>query len=373
MNKKHLHIVTHDVPFPADYGGVIDLFYKLKALHSIGVKIYLHCFTQGRPAQDELNKYCNTVTYYPRKNNISRFSMRLPYIVNSRISKQLITNLKKDNHPVLLEGIHCTYYLQNGELTDRKVVVRLHNIEFEYYKQMANQERNIFKKLYYTIESHLLKRYEASIANKACFLAVSQQDTILYKELFGAKEVQTLKVFLPHSKVNSLKGKGCFCLYHGNLAINENEQAATWLINVVFSKIATPFYIAGKNPSKKLQRLVALYPHISLVKNPSEAVMQDLISEAQIHILPSFNNTGVKFKLLNAIFNGRHCLVNKAGVEGSGLENYCHLAEDALSFQQQIAELYQQPFTQEEIQNRGRLLQSEFNNEANAKELMTFL
>lgn len=373
MNNKHLHIVTHDVPFPADYGGVIDLFYKLKALHSIGVKIYLHCFTQGRPAQGELNKYCSTVTYYPRKNNISRFSMRLPYIVNSRVSSKLITNLKKDNHPVLLEGIHCTYYLQNGELTDRKVIVRLHNTEFEYYKQMAKQENNLFKKLYYNIESHLLKKYEASIANKACFLAVSQQDAILYRELFRAEEVQTIKVFLPYTKINCLGGKGNFCLYHGNLSINENEQAATWLINTVFTNSKIPFYIAGKNPSKKLQRLVAMYPHISLVKNPSEAVMQDLISVAQIHILPSFNNTGVKLKLLNAIFNGRHCLVNKAGVEGSGLENYCHLAEDAISFQQKITVLYEKPFMQEEIQDREHLLHSEYDNEKNAKELMTFL
>ena len=29
-NEKKLHIICHDVPWPADYGGVVDLFYKLK-------------------------------------------------------------------------------------------------------------------------------------------------------------------------------------------------------------------------------------------------------------------------------------------------------------------------------------------------------
>ena len=51
--------------------------------------------------------------------------------------------------------------------------------------------------------------------------------------------------------------------------------------------------------------------HTCLVANPSEMEMQDMIAKAQINILPSFNNTGIQIKLLNALFNGRHCLVNK--------------------------------------------------------------
>ena len=30
--EKHLHIVAFNVPLPANYGGVIDVFYRLKAL-----------------------------------------------------------------------------------------------------------------------------------------------------------------------------------------------------------------------------------------------------------------------------------------------------------------------------------------------------
>jgi hypothetical protein len=69
MIDKHLHIVTHDVPWPADYGGVIDIFYTLKALHEQGVKIHLHCFTQDREPQKELEKYCSSIHYYHRKKN----------------------------------------------------------------------------------------------------------------------------------------------------------------------------------------------------------------------------------------------------------------------------------------------------------------
>jgi len=373
LTDKQLHIVTHDVPWPADYGGVIDLFSKLRALHIQGVNIQLHCFTQGRPVQEELNKYCSSVKYYRRNNNSSGFSLSIPYIVNSRANAELIANLQKDDHPVLLEGIHCTYYLNNGKLDNRKIVVRLHNAEFEYYKQLAGQENNFLKKLYFLFESRLLKKYENSIANKATFIAVSKHDVEVYKNEFEARDIHYLPVFLPYTLAVGKEGKGCFCLYHGNLAVNENEEAVIWLLKNVFNVLEIPFVIAGKNPSKKLQQLAHNHQHTCLVANPADKEMQDMICKAHVHILPSLNNTGVKLKLLNALFNGRHCLVNKAGVEGSGLESFCHISETAEAFQSSIKKLYELPFTEQEIQQRQGLLQTQYNNETNARELMTFL
>lgn len=370
---KHLHIVALEVPWPADYGGVVDLFYKLKVLHKLGIKIHLHCFSQNRTPQQELNKYCETVQYYPRKKNSSSLSFRLPLIVKSRKSDELIANLKKDNYPVLLEGIHCTYYLHTGELNNRKVMVRLHNTEFEYYKQLAKNERNLFKKLYFVNESRLLFNYEKSIANKAGFIAVSEHDVKVYRQLFNAKDIYYLPVFIPHTLATGKEGKGCYCLYHGNLSISENETAVEWLLQNVFNDLEIPFVIAGKNPSKKLKELAHRHKHTCIVANPGEKEMQDMICKAQIHVLPSFNNTGVKLKLLNALFNGRHCLVNPAGADGSGLENVCHIATDAASFKKAITTLYQQPFTEHEKEQRQGLLQTLYNNEENSKKLLEYL
>lgn len=73
------------MPYPVDYGGVFDLFYKIKELHSLGVKIHLHCFDYGRGEQPELNKYCEEVFYYSRNEGHKGFSFKLPYIVASGI------------------------------------------------------------------------------------------------------------------------------------------------------------------------------------------------------------------------------------------------------------------------------------------------
>lgn len=373
MNGKHLHIVTHDVPYPVDFGGVFDLFHKIRTLHAKGLKIHLHCFTYKRPPQPELEQYCESVNYYPRERSIRKFSFSIPFIVNSRSGQNLISNLLKDDHPVLLEGIHCTYPLYRDALKDRKVVVRLHNVEYAYYHQLARNESNLLKKWYYQRESRLLKKYEAIIAKKSCLLAVSKQDVETYRHVFGAADIHYLPVFTPFASASGKAGKGCFCLYHGNLSVNENERAALWLLKEVFSKLDLPLVIAGKGPSAKLEQLAHRQQNTCLVADPSEAEMADLVDKAHVHILPSFNNTGVKLKLLNALANGRHCLVNAAAVAGSGLEGYCHIAVDASSFADQLTSLYDTPFTEEEIQKRKELLQREFNNEVNADRLMQFL
>jgi hypothetical protein len=374
MPERHLHIVTHDVPWPANYGGVIDIFYKIKTLHQLGIKIYLHCFTyDNRTPQNELDKYCEKTFYYKRKKDITRFSFRLPFIVNSRKCDELITNLKKDNYPILLEGIHTTYYLHAGKLNNRRVIVRLYNAEFEYYHHLALYENNPLKKFYFKHESKLLKKYEEKLSRKTCIAALSEQDVNLYKDLFHATDIHYLPAFLPYCLVVGKEGNGCFCLYHGNLSVNENEKAVEWLLQNVFNELDVCFIVAGKNPSEKLKYLIEQNKHTCLVTNPTDKEMQDLIAKAQINILPSFNNTGVKLKLLNALFNGRHCIVNAAGVDGSGLKKVCHIAEHKDEFRMLVNQLYYQSFTEEEIQKRQGLLQQLYSNENNAKQLISWL
>jgi glycosyltransferase involved in cell wall biosynthesis len=370
--ERHLHIITHDVPWPADYGGVMDLFYKIKALHRSGVKIHLHCFVNKRQPQQELDQYCHKVYYYKRRAHLGSFSFRLPLIVNSRRNNELIRNLDKDNHPILLEGIHCSYYLHAGKLNNRVVLLRLHNAEFEYYRNLAVHEKDPIKKLYFLHESALLKNYEAQLAGKVKILAVSQRDVEAYRDQFNAADIGHLPVFLPYTIAAGKEGKGCFCLYHGNLSINENEAAAIWLMQNVFNNLDIPFVIAGKNPSQKLSYMAHENQQTCLVENPTDKELQDMISKAQINILPSFNSTGVKLKLLNAVFNGRHCLVNKAGVEGSGLNRVCQVAEDADEFKTAISYLYNIPFTAEDNEERQHILGELYCNQKNVEKIMEF-
>lgn len=354
------------MPYPVDTGGAYDMFYKLPALQAQGVRIHLHCFDYGKGEQPELTKYCETVHYYERNHGHKGISNTLPYIVSSRKNEKLLQNLLQDNYPVMMEGIHCTYLLTDKRFANRKCFVRLHNVEFQYYHDLYKGCHSVVKKIYYWFESRLLRAYEKKIAGKTYFWGVTEKDTTVYREELDCKNISYLPVYLPDWKVQGQEGMGSYCLYHGDLSIEANEKAAAWLLTKVFSKINVPFVIAGKGPSERLGELARENGHTCLVADPSEKEMQDIIAKAHIHVLPSYTTTGIKLKLINTLFNGRHCVVNPATVTGSGLEAACHTGTTVNAFREIIAQLYHQPFTNEETELRKRLLAGIFNNESNA-------
>jgi len=230
------------------------------------------------------------------------------------------------------------------------------------------------KKMYFLWESKLLKTYEQQLVSKAtAFWAVTQKDTDYYRNDLHCNTMDYLPLFLPDWNVKSPQGMGTFCLYHGNLEVSENEYAAEWLLKNIFNKLEIPLVIAGKNPSASLEKLVHNNIHTCVVANPSEKELQDLIAKAQIHILPSFNSTGIKIKLLNALYNGRHCLVNTQMVEGTGLDELCITADDINTFRARVEQLYHQPFTQGDIEARKKLLHNHYSNEAGAKQMVHWI
>lgn len=372
----HLHIVCLDVPWPADYGGAIDMMNRIMLFKKAGIAVHLHYFSYNeRGMPNELNQFCEHIYIYERKRGSSGFSSRLPYIVSSRINEELVSNLNKDQYPVLLEGLHCTGVLPGLDLSKRKVVVRMHNEESVYYRELARAESSLLKKMYFLNESRLIKKYSKQLPRECIYACISPDDVHAFENNYHLQNVKYLPVFTSWQEVTSEEGMGNLCLYHGNLSVPENEKAATWLLQHVFMKIRKPFVIAGKKPSKRLQKLAHFCKHTCLVADPSETEMDDLVRKAHINVLPSFNRdtTGIRLKLLHALYEGRHCVVNEAMVKGTGLEGACHTGTTANAFASIIAQLYHQPFTYEEIQIRRRLLDVTYDNEKNLRSLIQYL
>ncbi len=371
--EKHLHIVSFDVPYPPDYGGVFEIFYKIKSLFEEGIKIHLHCFDYGRGEQKHLERYCSSINYYHRNTGHKGISFSVPYTVSSRANDALLENLRKDNHPILLEGIQCSYFLYTGALADRKIVLRLHNVEYQYYKQQGKQTSSISKKFYFWNESRRLKKYERGIADRCLILTMTEKDALVYRKEFGAKHIAFLPPFIGWDFPLCQEGVGTFCLYHGNLSVEENEKVASWLLEEVFNDVEIPFVIAGKNPSSKLERQAHKQKHTCIVSNPSEKEMQDLIQKAQINILPSFTDTGIKFKFLYSVFCGRHCVVNEKMTEGTHLGTACHIAQGADAFKSILVQLFRKPFDEDEISLRENLMHHYYNNKTTAQRLIQWL
>ncbi len=356
---KHLHIVSFDIPYPASYGGVIDVYYKLKALHEAGVKIHLHCYEYGRQRATELNSICESVEYYKRTVFKNPFYGSLPYIVSSRNTKELLQNLLADNHPILFEGLHTCYYLTEPLLKDRVKIVRTHNVEHHYYRSLERVESNYFKKYFFNREAERLKKFQQKLSHASHIAAISKPDTTY----FGKRFPQTflLPPFHQNEQVCSLPGTGDFVLYHGNLGVGENDEAARFLAEEVWTEdFGAKLVIAGNNPSKRLKRLCENRPDIKLESRLDTEGIMKLINEAHINLLPTFQATGIKLKLLNALYNGRHCLVNTPMVKNTGLEQLCTVATDAAGFRKSIHLLMKKNWEEKMTAERSEILVPSF-------------
>ncbi|MGB0914898.1 MAG: hypothetical protein ACPGVI_02450 [Crocinitomicaceae bacterium] len=330
---KSIHIVALDVPYPLDYGGAIDMFYRLKALHELGYKITLHCFEYGRGKQRELEKYSDNVIYYSRKKSALDWLSKIPFIVKSRSSETLLANLLKDNSPILFEGIHCTAHLNNPKLKDRVKLVRCHNIEHDYYDSLAKRAKGL-KRIFYSSEAKKLRSYESELSGATALLAIQNKDLDHFKAINS--NTVLLPASLPELEIKGDVQTEDFGLFHGNLSVSENENAATWIIENVTSKIADfDFRIAGKNPSKSLIELCKKHD-IELIENPSDEAMNKLITSAKVHIQYTDQPTGLKLKLLNALMSNGAVIVNPDMVAGSDLNQYCTLANSPIEFIQAI-------------------------------------
>lgn len=362
----HLHIVCLDAPSPPSYGGAMDMYYKITALAALGKKIILHYFDykKNRNAAS-LNGYCVEVHAYQRKGFINSFS--LPYMISSRVNRSLINRLNKDRFPVLLEGLHCSGIIPYLNDTSR-VLVRMHNEESGYYESLARLEKNIFKKAYYSTEALLLNKYQERLDRNIKFACLSETDVTILEKEYGWTKLHFIPCFIPWQSVRSQAGRGDYCLYHGNMAVPENEAAATWLIRHVFSKTGIPFVVAGNAISKSLRAAALECKNCRLVYDPPDDELNALIRDAQINVLPSKNTTGVKLKLLHALFEGRFCLSNEQGIRGSQVHSGVHLAQEAEQWVPLIQNLFEQDFTRRHAEER-HYLEVLYNNKINAQKL----
>lgn len=367
MNRR-LHIVCLDVPYPPDYGGACDMFYKIKFLSGLGIKIILHCFEYGRTRQKELERYCEQVYYYKRKVS---FRWRLPYIVSSRRSNELIKRLRDDNFPILLEGIHCTYYLFNRKLEGRTVWVRMHNLESEYYADLAKDTHHFFKSIYYRIESRLLKNYEKVLLPKANLLAINELEQKKLQQ-WNLNHLFLLPLFVEKMKITSQPGMGKFCFFHGNLSVPENENAVIFIVQELAAKMDHKFVIAGKNPTSAVRK-VCRRDNVKLIANPADSQLDQLLKDAQINIIPIFNNTGIKVKLVHSLFKGRFVLTTSSITGGGGLDELCTLARTADDFRNAVINLMNKEFPDTEILKRKNFLETYFDPEANAQKLSNLI
>lgn len=368
MNNK-LQIVSFDVPYPVNYGGVIDVFYKLKALSDLGVDITLHTFEYGRGEQKKLETYCSKVYYYKRKSFSKSVCSLKPFIVKTRESNLLLERLKDNNTAILFEGLHTTLPLLSNELSSIKTLIRTHNIEHNYYYGLFKSEKKYSKKMFFYIEALKLKKYEKILKKTNHILTISPEEQDYFHRTYGEKS--TYVPVFSDVKFPELKREEAIVLWHGDLRVSDNVKAALFAINVV-KNTSYKLVIASSKKNKEVVKACKNLSNVIFDNLLEEEALTDLLLKAKVNVLFTYQGTGIKLKLLNALTKSRFVIANGLMVNKTGLEKTCEVANSIEEVRAKLKVLMNKEFSDKQREERKIQLKN-FECQKNAKKIIDLL
>ncbi len=341
------------------------MFYRIKALSGAGIKIKLHIFYKDFPSLETLIQYCEIIYLYKRKPVWKFKNLHTPLFVQSRRDDELVRLIAQDDDPILFEGIHTAYSIGDTRWAHKKKYIRMMNDESEYYYHLYKIEDNAIPKLYFLLESRLCRTFQSGIFKKVDHVfAISSEE----QKLLNTQNCESTWIppFFDSTDL-SKTGSGDYLLYHGDLSIKENADAANFLIKEIIPHTKFKLIIAGNNPGNKLTNIAT--SNIQLVNSPDQDQMNQLISDAHIILLPFSQATGYKIKLLQSLAKGRHIITSDIIQSFTELSGLIQFAGTVNGWIEKINELTNRPFTEEDRMSRKMIMEKYFNQEKNAQKI----
>jgi hypothetical protein len=346
----------------------------LKSLHEAGAEIIYHCFYYKghNPPTQELKKYCSELHYYERKRSLfSLLFSKKPYVVASRGDSTLLMKVLSQPAPILIDGIQCSYWMMHEDFREQKLIFRANNIEHDYYDGLAKWERNPLKKIYLKREARKLRNYEGVLKDVDLILSVAKMDIDHFSQY--SKTIHLPPFFNDSAESHfapSKEGDDKFVLFQGNLSVKENEHAAVHITQNIAPLSNKFFVIAGLNPSSYLRGIIDTQPNVKLIASPSHEEMNGLIRDAHVNLLMTFQQTGVKLKVLHAFQSGKHIIINSKMDDSGIFGSMCEVIDDSRAISKKITELLDVDFTQEMKNARDEKFNHIYSNKKNANKIL---
>ncbi|MFK5985118.1 MAG: glycosyltransferase family 4 protein [Pseudomonadota bacterium] len=336
--------LTPQLPYPQISGGVIKSFKLIEYLADLH-QITLGCFLKNGEDKEKLKKLKHKLpqlTPFLEHLNIKRTAFNLlksyfygiPLTIfrnQSHEFKKKVTALADDHDIIFID--HYLMFQYVPENFQGRVVLHLHNAEFIMWARYAEQVKNPLKKVLLHIEAHRIKKYELTICQQVdVILAAPNDQEKLIK--FGAasnKFIETFhlgdeqNLYLPNIKFEETS---LSLLFIGTLTWEANIDGLLWFLKDIWplikkKKTKVTFTITGKLSNQLKTTILKLDPNIHLL-----GFVQDLEALYQCHrvfIAPLRFGSGIKVKVVNALYRGIPMVTTPIGAEGLELSNSEHL------------------------------------------------
>lgn len=255
-----------------------------------------------------------------------------PFQVASRAALREV-DLEAGYDVVLLVSEFVEPILSNPRLRSPKVVLRVHNDEASYARQVGLSERNPLRMAFFGLESVRMKRASAGVLERADQLWFISKDH--HRQWSADQPDSADKAWWvpPPLDLNGLRRAplaGRQVLFVGNLVAPTNLEGIRWYLEQVHPLLCRlegyRFTIAGALLGGTLPAWLRGLDHRVRLRTDVEE-LGEYYRQSAVFVNPMRRGASLKLKTVNAVENGLPVVTTTVGNEGTGFEDGAHLLE----------------------------------------------
>lgn len=314
-NKKRILFISPRFPYPMHKGDQLVVYNCLKYL-SITYTIDLITFCDNNINTEEIyevKKYCKELRLIRMskvniateiiKSFFTKDPMQVAYFKSYVFQAELVSLLSSNNYDLLFPfTVRMSQYVEN--MSQKKYIHLIDSMYLNMQRREKN-EKNFFKKFIFKYEANKVREYEQNLLQyyDKLFL-VSQIDKDVIDKNSKIEIFPNGVIIYDYNKDENNDNSAINIVFSGNMGYFPNQDAVEWFILNCWELITNninniKFKVIGKNPSKKLESLVAKFENIELI-GFVESMEKELFN-ADIAIAPMQSGSGIQNKILEAM------------------------------------------------------------------------
>lgn len=340
MNGLRVAVVYHEMPYPVNHGGRLDVWSRLQALADLGVEIHLVCWKnahlgEGVPAADSpIWKVVKSATVLDEKGRLanSHLAMSLPGYARRRLPDaqgwarvvKAVTAFQPD--AILLEG---PFGFPTAHRLSRELgvdfIYRSHNVEARYARLILEKSVGWKDRLEAFSNVMGVEKMESSILANARRVFDISQDDVQYWKARGVEHIEWLPSVVGQAwaeQISTLDGwhPEFDFGYLGNLYQPNNVHGVTWFLQEVLPLLRSlrpgiRGFIAGSRPADSIRAAIdQAGPGVRLIENPPDVI--PILRNAKVLINPVFAGSGVNTKCIEMLFTPAALVATSTALNG---------------------------------------------------------
>lgn len=217
--------------------------------------------------------------------------------------------------------------------THAKVVLHTHNAEYVMWQRLSEIEANPLKRFLLRFESRRIQAAEREYSKRADLVLAAPNDIDALVAIGVERSKCAVTYHLGDDSMLELPATSFqetekALLFVGTLTWEANIDGLLWFLKSVWPALKSQepeirFYIIGKNPDKRLLDATAGDAAITFTGFVDD--LEPYHRKARVFVIPLRFGSGIKVKLLHALYRGIPVVTTPIGVEGLNAVSAEHL------------------------------------------------